>query len=144
MNYNYFRNYRLDVVYYATKQILNVLSRSFLIQGIDVWKWYNELPLAQLRNVCNPMKGNIFSRSFCFNEASNLPAGNNFSEFLQEGLKLQDLNNQDIITKKRKINCCGNISCLNWNCTVFWNRFNFDHCLSSELTKLRREFELDI
>lgn len=138
------RKYRLDVIYYATKQVLTVLARSFLIQGIDVWKWYNELPIAQLKNVCNPIKGNILGPFSCLNDSIDDEKRKSFSDILQNALKLQDLNNQDIVTKRSKIICCGSINCLNWNCDVFWNRFNFDHCLSTELTRLRKKLDLDI
>lgn len=119
-----------------------MLSRPFSIQGIDVWKWYNELPLAQLKNVCNPTRDNVFSRSFFLNDSSHLNEENDFSELLQDALKLQDLNSQDINTGKNKIGCCGSLECHNWSCDSFWNRFNFDHCQSKELTKFRRKFDL--
>ena len=35
---------RLNGAYYITKQILPALDRALSILGIDVFKWYNELP----------------------------------------------------------------------------------------------------
>jgi hypothetical protein len=120
---------------------LTVLARAFIIQGMDVWKWYNELPIAQLKNICYPLRGNIFRPSSYL--IYSLEEDIDFSDLLQNALKLQDLNNQDVITKNSKIICCGNTDCLNWNCDVFWNRFNFDHCLLPELSRLRKRLDLD-
>lgn len=140
MFYLFFRNYRLDVIYYATKQILTVLSRVFSIQGIDVWKWYNELPLAQLKQICNPKTNSIFGRlnySSIESETSNTMS--NFSDYSQEALKLQELNHEDFKTMTDKVGCCGNLNCLNWSCKVFWARHNFEHRHSYELTALRKK-----
>lgn len=68
---------------------------------------------------------------------------NSFPDHLQKALKLQDLKNQDINTKESKMECCGNLDCINWSCSISWNRFNFDHCYSVELAKLGREFNLN-
>ena len=136
-------NYRLDVVYYATKQILTVLSRSFAIQGIDVWRWYNELPLAQIKNAFNLSNDSIFSRTFFLNEVPNTEDNHNVADTFQDGLKLQNLNNQDLGTRVGKYLCCGNQNCSNWSCDAFWDRFNFEHRSAKELAALKQNFELN-
>jgi hypothetical protein len=52
------------VLYYVTKQVLPVLSRAFIVQDVDVWKWFNELPLQSLKQCCFP-KTNLFSVERC-------------------------------------------------------------------------------
>lgn len=131
------------MVYYATKQIMTVLSRVFSIKGIDVWCWYHELPLNHIRNICNLTTESIFSRSFFLNITMDDDYYNHGDNFFQDGLKLQNLNNEDLETRTEKRICCGNQSCYNLSCYAFWKRFNFEHCSAKELTSLRKIFNLD-
>lgn len=131
------------MVYYATKQILTVLSRLFSILGIDAWRWYNELPLRRIKNRCNLTKESIFNRSIFLSTETDGDDSINSIDVLQDGLKLQDLNTQDLMKKSGKHSCCFNQNCSNWSCDAFWERFNFEHRSAKELSTLRRSFELD-
>lgn len=119
-----------------------MLSRAFSIQGIDVWRWYNELPLAQLKQICNPRSNSIFGRLVLPGFASEASNNVNFCDYLQEALKLQDLNGEDFKTLKDKLDCCGNLNCQTSSCKTFWSRYNFEHCHSNELASLRKKFDM--
>lgn len=133
---------KLDVLYYVTKQILPVLARNLLADGIDVWEWYRELPLTQLRNMFNPKSGSIFHRLGFISTAEHQNNNKNHSLLLEDALKLQDFNLQDFNTLRAKVKCCGKICCSSLNCKVYWDRFNFEHLHSEELENLRTFFDL--
>ena len=113
-----------------------------------MYKWYNELPLAQLKSVCNPRANRIFDRPnpFCTeseNSKTNTASVSNRSDYAQEALKLQDLNSQDFRTLKDKLSCCGDLTCQTWSCKTFLSRFNFEHCYSNEIAVLRKKFDMN-
>lgn len=136
------RDYKIDVVYYATKQLLAAISRVFIIQGIDVWKWYNELPLTQLKHLCNPGISSIFCR---FNVEEFSDAGENglICDYKQNALKLQALIKIDHETKIGKSQCCRNHNCLTPSCEAFLDRFNFEHLHGKELANLKMQFKIE-
>jgi len=126
------------VLYYATKHVLPVLSRAFSVQNVDVWKWYNELPLAHLKLQCNPRIGYDF-----MNYSDALIVNDEISYTLQESSKLQFLNDLDSKTRSKKIQCCNSLNCTTTDCSVFWERFNFEHCHQDDLYLLRKKFDLE-
>lgn len=76
-------------------------------------------------------------------ETSEIFAINDFPDLLQASLKLQDFNLQDKNTKNEKELCCAYLECQTFSCKTFWDRFNFEHRCSKELTSLRKEFDLE-
>lgn len=120
-----------------------MLSRVFLIQGIDVWKWYNELPVAKLKQVSNSTNFFIFGRSLITEVATDLHKTCLFDDYKQDALKLQDLSRQDNKSKYKKILCCGSEDCLTCSCRTFWDRFNFQHGNEKELCDLKKKFNFD-
>ena len=121
---------------------MTVISRVFSIQGIDVWKWYNELPIAQLKQVYNPKSSILLSLPVIQNSFELLKSdyANNIK---QDGIKLQDLIIQDHVTKNGKKQCCSDQNCLNWGCQAFCDRFNFEHQNSKEFHNLKIRFNMD-
>lgn len=131
------------MLYYVTKQVLPVLSRALIVQDVDVWKWFNELPLQSLKQCCFP-KTNLFSvetksAQFTHNDS----AINNYSKLLQEASKLQNLNDENFKTSLQKMRCCGSINCTTTDCRFFWDRFNFEHSHAKQLLYLRQRFDLE-
>lgn len=125
-------NQRLDVIYYVTKQIIPVLSRSLLIDGVDVFRWYNELPLSALRHACHANKSiSIFGGSVDRSHCSSLH---------QQAQLLQDL----LLTEKHlrlaHSHSCGRFGhCRTLCCKDFWNHFSFLHVNGQTMEALYRQ-----
>ncbi len=123
---------RIDTIYYVTKQIIPVLARSLLVEGVDVFKWYNELPLLALRHACHANKTiSIFG-------GSRIDAS---SSLHQQSQLLQDLIATEQRLRKDHMESCGWFEgCQAACCKAFWNQFSFHHLNGQVLDSLFKQF----
>ncbi len=123
---------RIDAVYYVTKQIIPVLSRSLLVDGIDVFKWYNELPLTALRYACHANKTiSIFGGSIIDSSTS----------LHQQSQLLQDLMVTEQRLRRAHKHSCGCFeACQAACCKAFWSYFSFHHLHGQVLDALFKQF----
>ena len=123
---------RLDVIYYVTKQIIPVLSRCLLVEGVDVFKWYNELPLSALRHACHANKTiSIFGGSLVDSSVS----------LHQQSQLLQDLIGTQERLRRAHAGSCGRFEgCQAACCKAFWNQFSFHHLNVQLMDSLYKQF----
>lgn len=124
--------HRLDVVYYVTKQIIPVLARALLIDGVDVQQWYNELPLSSLRHALHNTTPN----------RSAFSAPDRSISLLQQSQRLQYLLQLQRELQRAHVESCGKFACQTYCCEQFWNEFSFLHLNRSVIETLTSTFSL--
>ena len=130
------QNYKVDVIYYITKQIIPVLKRALLIDGVDVLHWYHSLPITKLKFSCLPRYHMFSDRGRPHIEIKS------FQSFREHALYLQHLQSTERANEVAHGHFCGNIECTGPHCPYFWECFNFNHIHGSTITALESIFEL--
>lgn len=125
-------SHRLDVVYYVTKQIIPVLSRALLIDGVDVQRWYNELPLSSIRHA---LHNTVSYRNVFSGPDRNV-------SLLQQSQRLQHLLQMQSELQKAHLHSCGRFGCQTYCCQEFWDEFSFLHLNRNVMDSLMSTFSL--